>query len=77
MNEHTCHARGCISVVPPKLFMCRAHWYALPKEHRDAIWATYRRGQEVTKTPSDDYLRAARAAIQYLAENTTRIVWPL
>ena len=66
MPEHTCHATGCDKRVPPKMFMCRTHWYKLTQAHRDAIWFTYRPGQENTKDPSLAYLSAARDAILYL-----------
>lgn len=65
--SHTCHARGCDRAVPPKMFMCKGHWLSLPEPMRDAIWAAYRPGQEVTKTPSREYLTVARAAINWLA----------
>jgi hypothetical protein len=68
MTAHTCHAPGCRLAVPPKLFACKGHWYALPKPMRDAIWATYRPGQEIDKLPSPEYLTAAGAAAVYLAE---------
>jgi hypothetical protein len=64
--RHTCHATGCPTTVPPRMFMCRVHWYRLTRDHRAAIWATYRPGQEVTKDPSPEYLEAAQAAIRYL-----------
>ena len=38
---------------------CRAHWFRLPKRLRDKIWATYVPGQEITKTPSQEYFDAA------------------
>jgi hypothetical protein len=63
---HACHATRCRTEVPPKMFMCRPHWYRLPKSYRDAIWAAYRPGQEVTKDPSLEYLEAAMAAVRYL-----------
>ena len=66
MARHVCHAPGCLTPVPPKMFACRPHWYALPKPLRDAIWATYRDGQEITKDPSPEYLDAAAAAVEYL-----------
>ncbi len=59
--KHTCHWPGCIVEVAPKLWGCQSHWYALPKPLRDRIWATYRPGQETTKTPSPAYIAAARA----------------
>jgi hypothetical protein len=39
---------------------CREHWYQLPGGLRDQIWRTYRPGQEITKTPSREYLAIAR-----------------
>lgn len=70
---HTCHAIGCNTAVPPKLFMCRKHWFMLPKKHRDAIWATYRPGQEIDKDPSQEYLQAASDAISWLAAKEQRV----
>jgi hypothetical protein len=65
---HTCHAHGCAVAVPPKMFMCRTHWFKLPKGMRTAIWAEYVPGQEVTKTPSAAYLVVANMAINWLRE---------
>lgn len=59
MMAHTCHWRNCKTEVPPHMWGCRRHWFMLPKKLRDKIWATYRKGQEVTKTPSKEYLEAA------------------
>lgn len=67
---HICHATGCKVAVPPRMFMCRSHWLSLPEPLRHAIWRTYRRGQEVRKDPSPEYLAAARAAIEYLEEGS-------
>lgn len=57
--EHHCHWPGCTVEVPPKLWGCRKHWFSLPKQLRDEIWATYRPGQEITKDPSEEYLAVA------------------
>lgn len=57
--SHSCHWPSCKTEVPPKLLMCRGHWYRLPKPLRDRIWETYRHGQEVTKTPSREYIAVA------------------
>lgn len=65
---HTCHAVGCTAPVPPKMFMCRQHWYALPKPLRDAVWAAYRPGQERDKRPSLHYLEVTDEARRWLAE---------
>lgn len=69
MTAHTCHWPGCGKRVPPKLWGCKQHWFALPKDIRDRIWATYRPGQEVTKTPSRDYVAAARAARDWIEQH--------
>lgn len=68
MARHTCHAINCERAVPPKLFMCLSHWHKLPKATRDAIWDTYRRGQEIDKKPSTEYLLTAARAILWLAK---------
>ena len=70
--KHTCHWTGCKVVVPPHLWGCRPHWYALPKALRDRIWATYVPGQEITKRPSKAYLAAARAVEQWIAEHGSK-----
>ena len=35
--SHVCHAHRCNVAVPPRMFMCRAHWASLRKPMRDAI----------------------------------------
>lgn len=65
---HICHWPGCTRSVKPAFWGCREHWYMLPPLIRAKIWATYRPGQEVSKTPSPAYLEAARAAEQWIAE---------
>ena len=67
LGQHTCHARNCKTPVPPKKFMCRKHWFMLPKEMRDKVWALYRPGQERSKDPSMEYLNHAMECINYIA----------
>jgi len=69
VSGHTCHWPGCTRAVPPKLWGCKPHWYALPKPLRDRIWATYRPGQEIDKRPSGDYLAAANAVREWILAN--------
>lgn len=45
------------------MLMCYRHWSMVPRDLQARVWATYRRGQEVDKQPSNDYLDAALAAI--------------
>jgi hypothetical protein len=49
------------------MFMCKRHWFMLPKSTRDAIWDVYVPGQEVRKDPSDEYLAVVGDAIDWLA----------
>ena len=65
---HTCHWPGCGKDVPPAMWGCKPHWYSLPKRLRDLIWATYRRGQEITKNPSPEYIAAAQEVQRWIAE---------
>lgn len=58
--KHLCHWPGCTKEVPPAMWGCKPHWFTLPKKLRDLIWATYVPGQEITKTPSEDYIAAAQ-----------------
>jgi len=70
--EHLCHAADCAIQVPPKMLMCRRHWFMVPKPIRDAIWSTYRPGQETDKNPSEAYLVNMRAAIKAVADKEGR-----
>jgi hypothetical protein len=45
----------------------------VPKHLRDAVWAEYRPGQEITKTPTAEYLAVMRAAIDAVAEKEARL----
>lgn len=65
--SHTCHAHECPAVVPPSMFACRPHWWALRKPMRDAIWREYRPGQEDVKNPSLRYMAVQRRAVGELA----------
>lgn len=65
--KHTCHWPGCKTVVPPSMWGCGGHWFALPKRLRNRVWETYRPGQEVTKTPSAEYIAVAKEVQQWIA----------
>lgn len=60
--KHFCHWPGCSAGVPARLWGCTRHWNRLPAPIRKAISRAYRPGQEITKTPSAEYVEAARAA---------------
>ena len=59
-REHHCHWPGCDKQVPPAMWGCKPHWFKLPKNLRDKIWATYRPGQEEDFLPSKEYIEVAR-----------------
>ena len=69
MSRHTCHWPGCKRKTPPKMWGCRPHWYQLPKPLRDKVWAEYVPGQEITKTPTPEYLEVAEEVQRWIAEN--------
>lgn len=66
---HKCHWPGCEKEVPPAMWGCKPHWYALPASIRRRIWATYKIGQEETLSPSSAYLAAAKEARDWIAKN--------
>lgn len=64
---HQCHAEGCTVPVPPRMLMCFRHWSMVPASIKRSVYATYRRGQEVDKRPSVEYLVNMDAAIAEVA----------
>jgi len=68
-RDHQCHCPGCPKQVPPAVWGCKRCWFNLPDEIRRDIWAAYVAGQEISGTPSADYLKAARHAQDWLKAN--------
>jgi hypothetical protein len=68
-RKHHCHWPGCERQVPPAMWGCRPHWYALPADLRNRIWLTYQPGQEKTATPSAQYVEVARAVQEWIARD--------
>jgi hypothetical protein len=68
-RHHTCHWPGCEKQVPPAMWGCKPHWFKLPKHLRDSVWLAYEPGQEITLTPSAEYLEVAREVQDWIAEN--------
>ena len=66
--SHHCHATNCKIRVPPEMFMCKRHWFSLPKHMRDLIWRTYRVGQCDDMNPSNSYCQIARSCVVFIAE---------
>lgn len=71
-SGHGCHWPGCDKPVPPAMWGCREHWYTLPKPIRNRIWQTYQTGQEISKTPSREYIEAAREAQEWIRQHEAR-----
>ena len=66
IRNHECHWPGCTKQVPPAMWGCKRHWFMLPASLRARIWATYKPGQEITMTPSADYLAVAREVQEWI-----------
>lgn len=64
---HECPAPGCTTRVERSRLACVRHWYALPKQLRDDVWAAYRR--HGTGTP--EHTAAITAAVKWLRANVT------
>lgn len=71
-GDHHCHYPGCGKPCPPAMWGCRSCWFKLPKYLRDKIWATYRIGQEISKTPSRKYLEVANEVQEWVNNNAAR-----
>lgn len=56
-------------ITRPARWGCAKHWFALPKEIRDRLWAAFAPGQEVSGRPSREYVGAARAALRWIGAN--------
>lgn len=68
-DPHRCHAFGCSVTVPRRMFMCRRHWFMVPKADRDLVWALYTPGQENDWTKVTPlYLSVTMRIVQELAE---------
>ena len=61
---------AAIELVPPALWGCREHWYALPQYLRNKIWICYKPGQEDTRSPSRKYVEVAREVQAWIASHT-------
>lgn len=69
-RRHTCHWPGCDTEVRPAMWGCKSHWMRLPRRLRNRIWETYEIGQEISMTPSDEYLEVAREVQEWIEVNT-------
>jgi hypothetical protein len=59
----SCAIPGCARPIDPSRLMCRCHWYTVPKELRDRVWATWRSGQDAYSREHQDAVRQAISAV--------------
>lgn len=67
-GNHECHWPGCTKQVPPAMWGCKEHWFKLPAALRARVWRAYRPGQEISKTPSREYVAVARDVQEWIAD---------
>lgn len=65
---HLCHAQDCARPCRPEKLMCRPCWDLVPGHLKVAVLRTYRPGQCDDKRPSREWIHAAKAAIQAVAD---------
>lgn len=68
-GNHGCHWPGCTSACAPAAWGCKRHWMMLPHFLRNKIWANYRAGQEVSKSPSREYVSVAQEVQAWIRDN--------
>jgi hypothetical protein len=66
--RHRCAWPSCAKLVPLGMWGCRVHWYALPSHLRHRIGRAYRDGLATDEHPTRDYVRAHRAALEWIAD---------
>ncbi len=69
-----CPIPGCKVQIDPSRLMCRAHWYMVPKNMRDRVWATWRSGQGAFSSEHEDAVR--RAVVAVPADGSERAASP-
>ena len=58
---HTCPASHCTKPVPADKLSCATHWFQLPKDIRDNVWAAY-----LGHGPgSGEHIEAVAAALEW------------
>lgn len=62
-----CPIPRCSEPIDLSRLMCRSHWYMVPKEMRDQVWATWRSGQGAYEREHQDAVHRAVLAVQAAA----------
>lgn len=63
---HHCHWPGCKAEVPEKMWGCLKHWKRLPAVLQMKIMKAYRKGQEIDKKPSKEYLSITKEIREWI-----------
>ena len=66
-RAHSCPISGCGEQIDPSRLMCRGHWYLVPKQIRDRVWATWRSGQGASSPEHREAVCLAITACQVAA----------
>jgi len=66
-GAEACAIPRCRNQIDPSRLMCRTHWYMVPKELRDDVWATWRSGDGAFSKAHQDAVRMAVAAVVHVA----------
>ena len=72
LQGHTCAVPTCHILIPHDRLMCGFHWRSVPQQLRRSVWHHYVPGQERTGTTSNQYRRAAAAAVASIVEKKER-----
>jgi hypothetical protein len=57
-----CQVPRCDEQIDPSRLMCRGHWYRVPKQLCDRVWATWRSGRGTSSSERQSAVRLAVAA---------------
>jgi hypothetical protein len=72
MAEHHCHVTKCETPCPPRHLMCQRHWAMVPGNLRNGVNLYFNptqcRTQGKRDLPSSAWLKAARAALNYVSK---------
>jgi hypothetical protein len=66
--SHHCHANGCATETPPRLFMCPRHWDMVPHHMKRDVLSAYRKNvTRMGRATSRAYLSACAQAAEFVA----------
>jgi hypothetical protein len=69
-----CPVPGCCAQIDPTRLMCRHHWYQVPKQVRDQVWATWRSGTGASSFEHEQAVGMAITACQDAAPGAGHVL---